>query len=198
MELGDREDGREVQESNRDTGVWLDEVANGIDEGQEEKTKDYGHEASKVAECPVDNSSTVTIKVYVQGTLPVDDLVGKIKEKLDELVGTEMSSAVRRPLVLCDTKGNKVELGPSLQFTISTLDLGGMIKSAREEVANMEGLPMLQQADGHNKAIDRAVVKLLQNVKIFTDLVEKMAEVHPYPKAAWSLLSLGYKASEPE
>ncbi|KAF8516736.1 WD40-repeat-containing domain protein [Hysterangium stoloniferum] len=138
---------------------------------------------------PVDNSSTVTIKVYAQRTLPVDDLVGEIEEKLDELVGTEMSSAVRRPLVLRDPKGNKVELGPSLQFTVSALGLGGVIKSAREAVANMKGLPMLQQADGFEKNTSQVVDmtksltepldKLLQNVKIFTDLVEKMAEVGP-------------------
>ncbi|KAF8520629.1 hypothetical protein BU17DRAFT_88833 [Hysterangium stoloniferum] len=137
---------------------------------------------------PVDNSSTVTIRVYAQRTLPVDDLVGEIEEKLDELVGTEMSSAVRRPLVR-DTKGNKVELGPSLQFTVSALGLGGVIKSAREAVANMKGLPMLQQADGFEKntsqmvdmtkSLTEPLDKLLQNIKIFTGLVEKMAEVGP-------------------
>ena len=41
----------------------------------------------------VDNSSTVTIQVYARHTLPVDDLVGEIEERMDMLVGAEKSRA---------------------------------------------------------------------------------------------------------
>ena len=107
-----------------------------------------------------------------------------------ELLSNKVFAVVQRRLIGRDARGNKVELMSSLQFSVSSVDAPNAITSAKEAVLNMNRLsPTIQRVDEPEQIIARMVdmvkpvadpwIQLLENLKIFTQLVDKMADVGP-------------------
>ncbi|KDQ08608.1 hypothetical protein BOTBODRAFT_37761 [Botryobasidium botryosum FD-172 SS1] len=77
----------------------------------------------------------------------------------------------------------RMRMGPALLSVPA--GTSGVASSAQDAV----------QAIGSAKEIRALYKTTLETVKVFVKMVDAFAEIHPYAKAAWAVLSAGYKAA---
>ena len=98
-------------------------------------------------------------------------------------VSNLLVAAIRRHLVQRDAK---TKLEASFQFTIETIDLCKAVQSAKSAVSTMKFLSPMPRRDeqvGQNRipvaeTVVDPWVKLLDNIEVFTKLVDKIVEVN--------------------
>ncbi|KAN0102501.1 hypothetical protein V8E52_011886, partial [Russula decolorans] len=158
----------------------------------------------------VHGASVLELRVCAQHMLGrQDDYIGGVKETINSLLAGGETKAVTRNLRKDDGKGNMQTV---VKFTITSFatsadaakaQMDEAVDQGRTALDNMKSLPLLPRADGAVAEVVSAIGRintisaawdpLLKRIEKWTVIVDKISEIHPYAKIAWTLLSAAHK-----
>ncbi|KAN0107633.1 hypothetical protein V8E52_009952, partial [Russula decolorans] len=160
----------------------------------------------------VHGSSVLELQVCARHRIGRDDYIGGVKEPIDSLLAGGVTKAVTRNLRKDDVKGNMPDVQTVVEFTITSFatsadaaeaQMDEAVDQGRTTLDNMKPVPLLLSADGavadvvsatrSINTISAAWTPLLEKIERYTKIVDKISEVHPYAKMAWTVLSAAHK-----
>ncbi|TDL18575.1 WD40 repeat-like protein [Rickenella mellea] len=155
---------------------------------------------------PTDMSSILSFSVFVRHTIMKATFLGRIHESVASLLakrGQEVSQ------VLSGLDGQPSNTPCSLKFRLEVKEqsdkdtVADLISGPSEDLKRLHRILPSKSAEKGveiaSEAVDLAQSTtdywepLLKSVKLFTEIADRIAEVHPYAKMAWDVLSFAHK-----
>ncbi|KAF9072466.1 hypothetical protein BDP27DRAFT_1320509 [Rhodocollybia butyracea] len=146
------------------------------------------------------------IEVFKHHRFHADELVGSYGEEIENLLmkGFSRSKSIMQPL---HCTSNKMAVHIELKVDVEGQNSAAMaaavqrakIRASRLHSPNSAStaVSMIQAADGVYSSTENALgnfVLLLEKLQVFANLANSVAEIHPYADAAYSIISVAYKA----
>ncbi|KAH7913261.1 WD40-repeat-containing domain protein [Hygrophoropsis aurantiaca] len=164
--------------------------------------------------CDVKPSSSLEFEVYAKHKFGHDNFLGSIKDNVQCFL--QMPGVVVRKLCQYDDRGDVHEIQTTIEFTINRShaeDCSSDIQTTQTVSQEMEAIDEMQLSpsvfdvtagasgiveslDNITQQIDSAAFlwePLLDKIKQVTMIVDGIAEIHPYVKMAWTVLSAAQK-----
>jgi len=156
-------------------------------------------------------SSMLECRIY-KHRVGSDSLIGATNGTIESLLAEGTVGAISRYLFKYDDHGNQTRTQTIVEFTISKaskaaagLNMKQAVVQGKDALDHMKSAPssVVEPIQGATdasttvtnniKSVSDTWGPLLQKIKLFSELVDKIAEVHPYAKMAWSILSATHK-----
>jgi len=160
-------------------------------------------------------SSVLECRVYAKHKIGSDDFIGRTKETVESLLAEGAAGVITRELCKDDANGKQCKTQTIIEFTIVAIskasDAAGSLNMDEAVTRGKEALNLMKPPSSSFESIQGVTdatatnVKdniqsvsnnwdpFLEKVKLFTQLVDTIAEVHPYAKMAWDILSAIHK-----
>ncbi|KIM86900.1 hypothetical protein PILCRDRAFT_815342 [Piloderma croceum F 1598] len=158
-------------------------------------------------------SSVLECRVHTKHKIGSDDFIGGTKDAIDSLLTEGAAGVVTRELCKFDALGNPCKTQTIIELTIvavpnasdaGVLNMEETVTQQNDVLDSMIPAPssinQIQEAadtsaTGLNniQSVSATWGPLLQKVKLLSELVDSIAEIHPYAKMAWSILSATHK-----
>ncbi|KIM85063.1 hypothetical protein PILCRDRAFT_817902, partial [Piloderma croceum F 1598] len=148
-------------------------------------------------------SSVLECRVHTKCKIGSNNFIGGTKDTVDSLLTEGAAGVVTRELCKFDVAhGNPCKTQTIIEFTIAAvpkasdagvLNMEEAITQQRDVLDSMIPAPSLVTPIQETVDTSATWGPLLQKIKLFTELVDSIAEIHPYAKMAWSILSATHK-----
>ncbi|KAH7928956.1 hypothetical protein BV22DRAFT_1126168 [Leucogyrophana mollusca] len=180
-----------------------------VDDESKETTAHKGPSWDEVFFFDVNPSSVLELQLYARRRLGADDYIGGTKGRIGSLLlDSEEPTSLSRKLSVYDAQGILNELDVSLDFTIShvlaakaeTDRVTEAVERSTKAVTHMNKLFATPEMPADLSTFAGAVTAgavwdlLISRLKLLIVIADGIAEVHPYAKMAWNVVSAAYKA----
>ncbi|KZT31837.1 hypothetical protein SISSUDRAFT_1067423 [Sistotremastrum suecicum HHB10207 ss-3] len=153
-------------------------------------------------------SNSIVIKAYIHHSMGKDELVGELSEDVNKLVASADADGYIS-VVLKTPKGSSgAKNPPEISFKISlktqTERMSSAVEAGNAGWQEVQKSPVLLDQTSNEVATAAKIqstiaatavdiTPVLDKLDRFVKLVDKISEVHPYAKIAWSVISAAYK-----
>ncbi|KAF9049428.1 hypothetical protein BDP27DRAFT_1434122 [Rhodocollybia butyracea] len=153
----------------------------------------------------ISGSSKLKIQIFQQHRFHDDSLIGTCEGDLEDLLMQSLNGNIEQEFRSSVISQTKVSLAFRVEFhedpAYQTAIMKAMIQRTKLGSLRLAQPRAQRLLSGSSQLVDEAVspdlveawIPLLQKLEIFANLANMITEVHPYAKAAYSVISLAYK-----